>query len=53
MKVFGSRVRVDSVAKVAELEAAEKLKMKEKVLILTALRDPSSAEQTSSAIIPG
>lgn len=31
VKVFGSRVRVDSVAKVAELEAAEKLKMKEKV----------------------
>ncbi|PIO62064.1 T-complex protein 1, beta subunit [Teladorsagia circumcincta] len=31
VKVFGSRVRVESVAKVAELEAAEKLKMKEKV----------------------
>ncbi|CAL2032812.1 hypothetical protein CAEBREN_05455 [Caenorhabditis brenneri] len=31
VKVFGSRVRVDGVAKVAELEAAEKLKMKEKV----------------------
>lgn len=31
IKVFGSRVRVDSVAKVAELELAEKLKMKEKV----------------------
>jgi T-complex protein 1 subunit beta len=31
VKVFGSRVRVDSVAKVAELEAAEKVKMKEKV----------------------
>jgi T-complex protein 1 subunit beta len=31
VKVFGSRVRVDSVAKVAELEAAEKSKMKEKV----------------------
>nr|CDJ89490.1 Chaperonin Cpn60 TCP-1 domain containing protein [Haemonchus contortus] len=32
VKVFGSRVRVESVAKVAELEAAEKLKMKEKIL---------------------
>ncbi|KAI1727669.1 TCP-1/cpn60 chaperonin family domain-containing protein [Ditylenchus destructor] len=31
VKVFGSRVKVDSVAKVAELEAAEKEKMKEKV----------------------
>lgn len=33
--MFGSRVRVDGVAKVAELEAAEKLKMKEKVYIYT------------------
>ncbi|RDD41150.1 T-complex protein 1 subunit beta [Trichoplax sp. H2] len=31
IKVFGSRVRVDSTAKVAELEEAEKIKMKEKV----------------------
>jgi T-complex protein 1 subunit beta len=31
IKVFGSRVRVDSVAKVAELEMAEKEKMKAKV----------------------
>ena len=31
IKVFGSRVRVDAVSKVADLEAAEKLKMKEKV----------------------
>ncbi|KAF0987581.1 hypothetical protein HZS_6235 [Henneguya salminicola] len=31
IKVFGSRVRVDSAAKVAELEAAEKEKMKDKV----------------------
>jgi len=31
IKVFGSRVRVDSVAKVAELELAEKEKMKDKV----------------------
>ena len=31
IKVFGSRVKVDSVAKVAELELAEKEKMKEKV----------------------
>merc|ERR1712029_414042 len=30
IKVFGSRVRVDGVAKVAELELAEKEKMKEK-----------------------
>lgn len=31
IKVFGSRVKVDSVAKVAELELAEKEKMREKV----------------------
>jgi T-complex protein 1 subunit beta len=31
IKVFGSRVRVDSIAKVAELELAEKEKMKDKV----------------------
>lgn len=31
IKVFGSRVKVDSVSKVAELEVAEKEKMKEKV----------------------
>ena len=31
IKVFGSRVRVDSVAKIAELELAEKEKMKDKV----------------------
>ncbi|KAL1114763.1 hypothetical protein AAG570_007587, partial [Ranatra chinensis] len=31
IKVFGSRVRVDSIAKVAELELAEKEKMKNKV----------------------
>jgi len=32
VKVFGSRVRVDSVAKVAEMEMAEREKMKEKVI---------------------
>uniref|UniRef100_A0AC34QQ17 T-complex protein 1 subunit beta n=1 Tax=Panagrolaimus sp. JU765 TaxID=591449 RepID=A0AC34QQ17_9BILA len=31
IKVFASKVRVDSVAKVAEIEAAEKKKMKDKV----------------------
>nr|CAD7258212.1 unnamed protein product [Timema shepardi] len=31
IKVFGSRVRVDSMAKIAELEVAEKEKMKDKV----------------------
>ncbi len=31
IKVFGSRVKVDSVSKIAELEVAEKEKMKEKV----------------------
>jgi len=31
VKVFGSRVRVDSVAKVADMEVAEREKMKEKV----------------------
>lgn len=30
-QIFGSRVRVDSTAKVAEIEHAEKEKMKEKV----------------------
>ena len=31
IKVFGSRIKVDSMAKVAELEAAEKEKMRDKV----------------------
>lgn len=31
IKVFGSRVRVENVAKVAEIEVAEKEKMKDKV----------------------
>jgi T-complex protein 1 subunit beta len=31
IKVFGSRVRVDAVSKIAELELAEKEKMKDKV----------------------
>ncbi|XP_041114182.1 T-complex protein 1 subunit beta-like [Polyodon spathula] len=31
IKIFGSRVRVDSTAKIAEIEQAEKEKMKEKV----------------------
>lgn len=31
IKVFGSRVKVDSTTKVAEIEAAEKEKMKDKV----------------------
>lgn len=34
IKVFGSRVKVDSVAKVAELELAEKEKMKDKVNLI-------------------
>jgi len=34
IKVFGSRVKVDSIAKVAELEVAEKEKMKEKVSVM-------------------
>merc|ERR1712088_595313 len=34
IKVFGSRVRVESVAKVAELELAEKEKMKDKVELI-------------------
>jgi T-complex protein 1 subunit beta len=37
IKVFGSRVKVDSVAKVAELELAEKEKMKEKVRFYSGL----------------
>ncbi|MFH4978079.1 hypothetical protein AB6A40_004788 [Gnathostoma spinigerum] len=36
VKVFGSRVRVESVAKVAELEVAEKQKMKDKVAKIVA-----------------
>lgn len=31
IKVFGSRIKVDSLAKVAEFELAEKEKMKDKV----------------------
>jgi len=31
IKVFGSHVRVDSMAKIAELELAEKEKMRDKV----------------------
>lgn len=31
VKIFGSKVRVDSMLKVAEIEEAEKLKMKKKV----------------------
>ena len=31
VKIYGARVRVDSMAKVAELEAAERDKMREKV----------------------
>lgn len=31
IKVFGSKISVDSTAKVAEIELAEKLKMKNKV----------------------
>lgn len=31
IKVFGSTIKVDSMAKIAELEVAEKEKMKEKV----------------------
>jgi len=34
VKVFGSRVRVDSVMKVAEMEVAERKKMQEKVCCL-------------------
>lgn len=37
VKIFGTRVRVDSVAKVAELEVAEKEKMCEKVIFLLKL----------------
>ncbi|RXN37252.1 T-complex 1 subunit beta [Labeo rohita] len=33
IKIFGSRVRVDSTAKVAEIEMAEKEKMKEKFAV--------------------
>lgn len=35
IKVFGSRVQADSTAKVAELEVAEKEKMKDKVAKIT------------------
>jgi len=31
IKIYGTRVKVDSMEKVAEIEAAEKLKMREKV----------------------
>lgn len=31
VKIFGSKVRVDSMMKVAEIEEAEKIKMRKKV----------------------
>ena len=36
IKVFGSRVKVDNVSKVAEIELAEKEKMKDKVDLICA-----------------
>jgi len=36
IKVFGSRIKVDSMAKVADLELAEKEKMKDKVVKILA-----------------
>ena len=39
IKVFGSRIKVESVAKVAELEVAEKEKMAEKVNRITSSLD--------------
>ena len=38
IKVFGSRVKVDNVSKVAEIELAEKEKMKDKVEYLKKLK---------------
>ena len=38
IKIFGSKVRVDSMTKVAEIEEAEKLKMKRKVDQILALK---------------
>ncbi len=40
IKVFGSRVRVENVAKVAEIELAEKEKMKDKVSVMSSQRFP-------------
>ena len=40
IKVFGSRVKVDNVSKVAEIELAEKEKMKDKVEYLEKLHLP-------------
>lgn len=39
IKLFGSRVRVDSTAKVAEIETAEKEKMKHKVEVCRCMYD--------------
>jgi T-complex protein 1 subunit beta len=38
IKIFGSKVRVDSMVKVAEIEEAEKMKMKKKVEQILALK---------------
>lgn len=38
IKIFGSKVRVDSMLKVAEIEEAEKMKMKKKVDHILALK---------------
>lgn len=38
IKIFGSKVRVDSMLKVAEIEEAEKMKMKKKIDQILALK---------------
>ena len=52
VKIMGSKVKVDSIMKVAEIEEAEKVKMKKKVnkILLTSLM--SSSTGSSSTTIP-
>ena len=47
IKVFGSRVKVDNVSKVAEIELAEKEKMKDKVVNFEIPIFPSIIKTTS------
>ena len=50
IKVFGSRVKVDNVSKVAEIELAEKEKMKDKVVNFEITIFPPMIKTTSRLI---
>ena len=51
IKVFGSRVRADSAGKVAEIEAAEKSKMKDKVRYRAGYPSQVSSRRLSRACL--